>query len=114
MFLDYLEEEDGKKVVNINDVAFFAYTYNDTTGEMFVPDLFIKKEHRGSQVTRELMKEVLSHAALNKAQTITGSVFMNNSNKDKFMGKLNLYNRLGFKPVCISNNTVILEMVLGE
>ena len=114
MFLEYLEEEEGKNTVNIEDKAFFSFTINPQTGEMFVPDLFIKREHRGTEMRNKVLKEVLNQAALNKAQFITGTVFMNEANKDRFNKKLFFYERLGFKPVNILNNVVILQRNLED
>lgn len=113
MFLDYLAEEENKNVVRMGANGFFTYTFSPSTGEFFVPDLYLKKEARGMKAVAELKKRILEEAKKREACTITGTVFINGDG-ERFLKKLMFYHKLGFISKFIEGNSVIVMMNMEE
>lgn len=106
-YLKFLEEDCGETTVDMG-VGFFSYTIDGNTGEMYVGKLFIDHGHRTLENVNKMKKLVISEAKNKGVKYITGTVFLKECNKDRFVKKLALYERLGFKPLYIENNAVVL------
>ena len=113
-YLNYFKEEDGKDVVDIDGKGFFTYYKNQKTKEMFVQDIYLLPEFRGGSASREMNKKIELTAKKEGMQFVSGTVFLNDANGDKFLKKLMLFHRMGFKSVMIQDKAVILLKNMEE
>ena len=106
-YLQYIEVEEGRKTIDLVD-GFFAYSFEESTGELYISKIFINPESRGMVTKQRFIKEFYSLCKKTKAEYATAIVRLTPANKKSFLKKLNLFNRLGFEPQSISSDAVIL------
>jgi len=112
-YLNYLKEEEGKEIIDLDGKGFFSYTLNFETKEMFVPDVYILPEHRGTEVKRRIVDEIDRVGLESGMEVVTGYVSMMGGDGDRFLKKLMFYKRLGFTVSSIVNNMVIIIRKVG-
>lgn len=107
MFFDYMEEEEGKKILK-SDHAFIAYRV--IGNELFVTDLFVKKEYRNRGHGLALAQTLPYVAKENKCVLITCNIFILPHNKDRAAEKVRLYSKFGFSIESANNNVITMIM----
>lgn len=108
-YLQFLTEDNGEETISFkDDIGFAAYVFNEISKEMYVGKVFLTKENRGLKNALYVKRILEEKAQEIGAKTITGTVFLNQCNKHKFIKKLSFYEYLGFLPSIIENNAVIV------
>ena len=110
-YLKFLKAEEGKEVIDLGN-GFMAYSFNGT--ELFLSHVWINEESRGMSALVQFKKEFNRLCEELKPEVVTGIVFLKQANKEIFLKKLNLFNRVGLHPDNISGDAVILIKKLGE
>jgi inosine/xanthosine triphosphate pyrophosphatase family protein len=108
-WVDYLENEEGKKVIN-NDHGLIAFYLNGK--ECHVTDYYASKEKKTEADAINLAREVKSMAKRCGCEYMTCNVFINESNRGSFAGKIKMFSWFGFLPMVANNNVITMRLDL--
>lgn len=97
-FVDYKKEEEGYDTY-VSTYGFCCYKITDDG--FFCADLFVGREQRGNGIA--FGKELEDFARKHGCNHMIGNVFIGNDD-ERFIRKLRLFNRLGFKILKQDNN----------
>ena len=103
MYLEYLQEEEGKKIIETED-GFIAYLVMGK--EFYISRMFIKKESRGPGSYKELGELALKNAEANGCTHASLNVQLRDPERDS--KKLIYYSKMGFRPISANNNIITM------
>lgn len=107
MYKDYLKEEEGHETIE-TDYGFCSYTLNRRSGEFFCAHLYVKPECRRRGKGVDFGVELERTARELGARYMTGNVWLNSANRDRFVEKLRIFEAFGFEVDCVQQGVVIL------
>ncbi len=103
---DYLLEEEGYKT---HTELYGFCSYKISGDELFCGHLFVNKAARRSWKGIELANKMVKIAKENKCKYLTGNIWFD-GNDQKFLRKMELFTKFGFKISNINNNVAVMIM----
>ena len=96
------------------DGGFLSYSYNDENRELYISKLFIGKKYREVKKVLEVTALIKKLAKTLGASHVTALVKLTPANRERFLKKLNLFNRLGLQPQTIVGEAIIVAREFKE
>ena len=98
----YIKEREDKDILE-NDKGFVAYLVLDKSKTVYISDMFIRKEHRNTEVFTNFHKDLMAVAKENSCTKLMANVDVNTNNWEHSKMRLE---EDGFK-VCGKDNSLI-------
>ena len=108
-YLAYLIEEENKEVIDI-DHGFVAFQVLGE--ELFVTDIFVKKESRDKGYGLELAHKVLDAAKERMCKYMSCNVYAYSHNYKRATRKIFLFNKFGFEIIAAEGNIITMKKEL--
>ncbi len=107
MFETYIREREGKKTFT-TEYGFVTYRVHEK--EIYLADMFIKREFRNPVRARELVNHVFALARLMGVPSVTTTVNVGQKGCEDYV-KLNLH--FGFKIIGLANADILFSKDVG-
>lgn len=99
----YLKERENKYILE-NRHGFIVYKINDK--DCFIAEMFIQKEQRGSGLLEQMIGELTELAKLNKCETITATIFLNDRGANRTLRASQKFN---FNIIQANNDVLLIQ-----
>lgn len=107
LYEKYIKERENKTYVG-SDHYFF--TYNIENGELYLANIYLDPDYRGTSLVAEIDAELVRIAKENDCRIITANIWLWDQG---FHRTLKCSFKLGFKIISAQNNGVVIAKEIG-